>query len=57
MLDRRVEEVGIARMFPHLCRHAWTHRNKVAGMSDEDMMRTAGWRSRQMIERYVALSR
>ncbi|GAA3560954.1 tyrosine recombinase XerC [Amycolatopsis ultiminotia] len=54
MLDRRAEEVGIARMFPHLWRHTWAHRNKVAGMSDEDMMRIAGWRSRQMLERYGA---
>jgi len=41
-------------VFPHLFRHTWAHRCKLAGMSDEAIMRIAGWRSRQMLERYGA---
>ncbi|PKW00132.1 site-specific recombinase XerD [Amycolatopsis echigonensis] len=54
MLDRRAEQAGIGPVFPHLFRHTWAHRCKLAGMSDEAIMRIAGWRSRQMLERYGA---
>lgn len=54
MLDCRAEEAGIGPVFPHLLRHTWAQRCKLAGMSDEAMMRIAGWRSRQMLERYGA---
>ena len=52
--DRRAEQAGIGPVFPHLFRHTWAHRCKLAGMSDEAIMRIAGWRSRQMLERYGA---
>lgn len=54
MLDRRAEQAGIRPVFPHLFRHTWAHRCKLAGMSDEAIMRIAGWRTRQMLDRYGA---
>jgi len=37
-------------MFRHTFAHLW----KAAGGSDDDLMRLAGWRSPQMLQRYGA---
>ena len=52
MLRRRCADAGIDRVNPHAFRHTFAHNAKVGGMSDEDLMTTAGWRSPQMLQRY-----
>jgi site-specific recombinase XerD len=53
MLQRRGDAAGIPGLHPHLLRHSWAHHAK-KNMSEEEMMRLAGWRSRQMVDRYAA---
>jgi integrase/recombinase XerD len=53
MLKRRAEAVGIEELYPHLLRHTWAHFKKQQ-ISEEELMRLAGWRSRQMLDRYAA---
>ena len=52
MLRRRCADAGIDKINPHAFRHTFAHNAKVHGMSDEDLMSTAGWRSPQMLQRY-----
>jgi site-specific recombinase XerD len=52
MLNRRCVLAGIERFHPHQLRHTWAHVNKVAGLSDEDLERMAGWSSPLMVRRY-----
>lgn len=54
MLERRALDVGIAGLHPHLFRHAFAHRWLAAGGQEQDLMRVAGWRSREMVGRYAA---
>ncbi|MFN2636808.1 MAG: tyrosine-type recombinase/integrase [Gemmatimonadaceae bacterium] len=53
MLRRRGEDVGIHGLYTHQLRHTWAHFAK-KNMSEEELMRLAGWRSRQMVDRYAA---
>jgi integrase/recombinase XerC len=55
MLKRRGELAGIPEVYPHMLRHSWAHYTKMReDMNEEDLMRLAGWRSRQMVDRYAA---
>lgn len=55
MLKRRGQMAGIPEVFPHMLRHLWAHYTKQRDdMNEEDLMRLAGWRSRQMVDRYAA---
>jgi site-specific recombinase XerD len=55
MLRRRAAEAGIDRnLHPHLFRHGFAHDMLSSGMQEGDLMRLAGWRSRQMLARYGA---
>jgi site-specific recombinase XerD len=54
MLRRRCTQAGIAQLHPHQIRHTAAHVAARGGLSDSDMMRTFGWRSRQMLIRYGA---
>ena len=38
----------------HLFRHTYAHNMLSAGMQEGDLMRLAGWKSRQMLSRYGA---
>src|SRR5690606_40240482 len=48
MLRRRGEAVGIPGLPPHMLRHPWAHYAKMH-LSEVEIMRLAGWRSRQML--------
>lgn len=54
VIERRGLRVGIDGLHPHMLRHTWVHEMKKAGMADDEIMRAAGWRSRQMLARYAA---
>lgn len=55
IVQRRVAQAGLGiRVHPHMFRHTAAHLLRVAGMTDQDMMRIFGWRSRKMLERYGA---
>lgn len=54
MLDRRAEQAGIDKVHPHMLRHVFAHRWLAAGNGETDLMRLAGWRSRQMVSRYAS---
>jgi site-specific recombinase XerD len=56
MLRRRAAQAGIRKLHPHMFRHTFAHHWKLVGGSEEDLMRLAGWRSREMLFRYGASS-
>jgi site-specific recombinase XerD len=54
MLERRGNAAGIAHLHPHKFRHTMAHRWLSNGGQEQDLMRLAGWRSREMVGRYAA---
>ena len=53
VLDRRAE-AGVSNVHPHRFRSHLRSRLARFGRQETDLMRLAGWRSRQMIGRYAA---
>ena len=54
MMERRGRQAGIEGLHPHRFRHQFAHEWLAAGGAEQDLMRLAGWRSRQMLGRYAA---
>lgn len=52
-LAYRARLAGIDRFHPHLLRHTAATRWLAAGGSEGGLMAVAGWRSREMLDRYV----
>jgi site-specific recombinase XerD len=54
LIRRRGREAGLEGIHPHLFRHRFAHQQLADGMQETDLMRIAGWKSRQMVARYGA---
>jgi site-specific recombinase XerD len=54
MLERRGSEAGVERLHAHRFRHTAAHRWLAKGGTEGDLMRIAGWRKRDMLNRYGA---
>jgi integrase len=54
LLERRCDQAGLPHVHPHQFRHTFAHRWLAGGGQENDLMRLAGWRSREMAGRYAA---
>lgn len=54
VLNRRADDAKVPHVHPHMFRHTFAHRWLAEGGQEQDLMRLAGWRSREMVGRYGA---
>ncbi len=57
MLRRRGKQAGLPKLHAHMFRHGFADAWLRGGGSEGDLMELAGWRSRQMLQRYGAAGR
>jgi len=55
-LRKRGDRLGV-HVHPHMFRHGFAHSWLAAGGSEGDLMELAGWRTRQMLDRYGKATR
>lgn len=55
-IEFRAEQAGVEGVHPHRFRHTFAHEWLSEGGQEVDLMRLAGWESRQMLSRYGASS-
>lgn len=53
-IRRRAVEAGLGSVWTHMLRHAFAHRWLAKGGQEGELMRLAGWRRREMLDRYAA---
>ena len=54
VIQYRSEKAGLGKLWTHLFRHTFAHYWLAADGQETDLMRLAGWSSRQMLSRYAA---
>jgi site-specific recombinase XerD len=54
IVKRRGAQAGLEGLHAHLFRHRFAHSWLASGGQEQDLMRLAGWRSREMLGRYAA---
>lgn len=54
MIRKRGRDAGIDGLHPRMLRHTFAHAWLAEGGNEGDLMRLAGWKSRQMLNRYGA---
>ena len=54
LIRLRGQQAGLGDLRPHQLRHSFAHNWLAQGGSEGDLMRLAGWRSRQMLQRYAS---
>ncbi|WP_134667900.1 tyrosine-type recombinase/integrase [Amycolatopsis sp. CFH S0078] len=54
VFNRRADNAKVPHVYPHRFRHTFAHRWLAEGGQEQDLMRLAGWKSREMLGRYGA---